>query len=184
VIRFDTVSATGHRRLTRVQRAWVEPELYRVARKLRDEHDVQTAVTGMALLVDQIWAEAVLAVGLMRLHAVVPFPGQADRWSAAEKARWASILQRADVVTVVSEEDPADGPEASRMLERRNLKMLVISDVVVAVWHPDRRRGGTWNALNAATCRGLPVVWLNPVAEATTMPTTERWRRILQRGKR
>jgi hypothetical protein len=175
---WEVASATGHRTLTRKQQTWVLAELARVATKLSWEHGCTTAVSGMALNVDQTWARVAVAAQL-RLWAVVPFPGQGDLWTPAEKQSWQEILREADKVIVVSEEDPRDRSEAAHMLHARNDKMLVVSDVVVAVWDPRRRQGGTWSAVRKAVRRELPIIWLNPMLETVTMPSPKRWQEIL-----
>jgi DNA recombination-mediator protein A len=175
---WEVAAATGHRKLTKVQHRWVTPELARVADKLRTGHGCTTAVSGMALLVDQEWADVALDAGL-DLWAVVPFPAQPDTWPEADRDRWHELLKRAHRVSVVSEEDPVDNRQAAKMLLRRNDKMLVVCDVVVAVWDPSRTQGGTYSAVDKAVRRGLPVIWLNPAAETVKVPTAEQWRRHL-----
>lgn len=178
--------ATGHRALPAEQYRWVEAELFRVADKLKREHGCGTAVSGMALGADQLWAEQALFAEL-RLHAVLPFPGQAGRWPAEARDRWQQLLDAAAVTSVVSPTDPQDKVEAAKMLHQRNDKMLVISDVVVAVADrgvlvrdgQGRIRGGTWSAVDKAVKRELPIIWLDPAWQRVTLPTPQAWQRIL-----
>jgi hypothetical protein len=155
---WDTACATAHRKLTAAQQAWLEVELYRIAYKLKVEHGTVTAVSGMALGGDQIWAEQALFAEL-RLVAAIPFAAQADSWPR----------------------------EAARLLHARNDWMLDRSRAVVAVADPSKRRwdgrgrirGGTWGAVAKAHRRRLPVIWVNPAAEKTCMPTPDTLARLL-----
>jgi hypothetical protein len=179
------VSATGHRELAEGDRVWARSELARVAAKLRDGWDCNTGISGMARTVDQDWAAVVVDAGL-RLCAMIPFPGQADRWPSPDQARWRELLRLADRVVPVSGDDPVGGRAATGMLHARNDTMLENSDAVVAVADPRRlsfRRhrvvGGTWSAVDKAVRRGLPVIWVNPAGRTVTVPSVSRWAEIM-----
>ena len=95
--------------------------------------------SGMALGFDLAAAETVLALReelpALRLCCAVPFPGQAERFSEADRIRYAQILSRADeVATIASRYDP-------RCYLRRDAFMVERSAVVVA-WF-DGGKGGT-----------------------------------------
>jgi hypothetical protein len=184
---WDTVCATAHRKLTAAQQAWLEVELYRIAYKLKVEHGTVTAISGMALGGDQIWAEQALFAEL-RLVAAIPFAAQADSWPREAQERWAQLLAAAAEVETVSDVDPDSPREAARLLHARNDWMLDRSRAVVAVADPSKRRwdgrgrirGGTWGAVAKAHRRRLPVIWVNPAAEKTCMPTEGTLARLLR----
>lgn len=160
---WPVVCAAGHRpqHLAPNAREWACHKLHAAARWLRDEHGTQAGISGMALGADLWWARAVLAAGL-ELWAYVPFPAQADRWPADQRAEWQWLLDQATRVRMCSETDPAGRTEAARMLHARNDAMLAASTAVVAVWDPAKTGGGT--ALAVRKAGRLPGVHLDPAA--------------------
>ena len=136
----------------------------------------------LALGGDLAWGEATVAAGL-RLHAHVPYPQQPERWATAQRARWRALVNQADATTVYDDLDQADGPRsrlATRLLHARNDGMLDRAVVLVAIWTPQRPRGGTWSAVRKAHKRGLPIVWLDPQEQRTCMPRAERVGELLE----
>lgn len=143
-------------------------ELARVAVKLHAEHGTRIGVSGMALGVDQDWADAVLAAG-MALHAYVPFPQQPDRWSEPAQARWRALLARAADVRYFGDHYDV------RLLHERNHGMIRAADVMVAVWRPSKRSGGTWSAVRVIP-DAMPVIHLDPDARAVRLTSGARLR--------
>lgn len=160
---WPVVCATGHRpqHLAPHAREWACHKLHAAARWLRNEHGTRVGISGMALGTDLWWARAALAAGL-DLHAYLPFPAQADRWPADQRAEWQWLLDQAAAVKMVSTVDPASRQDAARMLHARNDAMLADSAAVVAVWDPAKSSGGTASAVRKAGRR--PGVWLDPAA--------------------
>lgn len=114
-------------------------------------------ICGMALGCDLYFAEAVLTLKerypLITLEAALPFPGQAERWSAANRGRWQSILSRCDLETVVQEEY-----DRWCML-RRDRYMVSRSSAILAAF--DDTPGGTKYTLDCAAKEGLEIFLLN-----------------------
>lgn len=148
---------TGHRIQSFSSRArgWTQASLDNVAVRLHDEYGTTTAVSGMAIGSDLWWAASALRAGLT-LHAVIPFPQQAARWSPADRRDWEMLREAAHHVTVL-------GPEFSlRLLHQRNHVMIAMADAAVAVWKPGKTTGGTYAALRKMNAGNMPGVWINP----------------------
>lgn len=178
---------TGHRRLPRAtDTVWLEAELERIAAKLHDEHQTRAAYSGMALGVDQLWADIVLASN-MALWAAVPYPGQArdpvapkrQQWTEEQVANWERLIELADDKHNVHEKDPTTTQQRVDMLHARNAFMVQNSAVVVAVWIPGARRTGTANALRAAASAGRPIIHVDPERKRTARPHMSYWARTL-----
>ena len=109
---------------------------------------------GMATGCDTYFAEAVLKLkGLypdVSLEAVLPCAGQADKWSAADKARYLGILERCDKKTLVQENYTPD------CMQRRNRRMVDNSSLLLACY--DGRFGGTMSTILYAQRSGLQVL--------------------------
>lgn len=127
---------------------------------------IDTFITGMALGVDQWFAEAVNAMreGLamngshaknVRLVAAVPFEGQASKWPSPSRKRWRRIIERCNEV-----EQVCDGGYSPSKYQRRNEWMVDRSDVVLAVWNGGR--GGTFNCVEYAIGEDVPVLRIDP----------------------
>ena len=123
-------------------------------------------ISGMALGCDLYFAEAVLELKerypAITLEAALPFPGQADRWSDVNRARWLQILDACDLETVVQKQY-----DRWCML-RRDRYMVERSAVVLAVF--DDSPGGTKYTLDCAAKARLDILLLDlnhPSASAT-----------------
>ncbi len=121
-------------------------------------------VSGMALGVDQWWAEAAQSCG-GRLHCYVPFAGQELAWKdPAARARYRHIGRRAEQVHYTRGEDQLrerSFSEVRELLLARNDDMVSVADVVVAVWS-GKRSGGTYHCLRSALRAGKRVLWVDP----------------------
>lgn len=159
--RYPVSALTGHRRLGD-STSWVCGVLVRTAAKLRDEYATTTAISGMALGADTMWADAALGAGL-DLHAYVPFPQQADRWPARDQQRWRELLDHASEVHTIGDHYDV------RYLFARNDAMLRDCDLLIAVWDATRTTGGTVDAVRKARRRGLPIIHLDPAAHTSRL---------------
>ena len=131
--------------------------LYRaeLRRRLQDliDRGAEEFVVGMARGADTDIAEEVIALkdeGVkVRLYCVIPYSGQADGLSAAERARYDYILSR------------ADGSETLFPIFRRdcfhahNRRMVYMSDMLFAVWN-GKQTGGTASTVRYAVKQGKP----------------------------
>lgn len=111
--------------------------------------NVDYFIAGGAIGVDMDFAEIVLdfrdhVYDHIRLEIAVPCKGQDARWSESDKARYKSILDRADKVTVLS-------PHYTNFcMQKRNEFMVDHSDIVFAFWNENEKKGGTVNTINYA----------------------------------
>jgi hypothetical protein len=144
---WPAVSVTGHRALSDVQLTWLRPELDRVLRKLRGEHGTIDTAYGAALGADTEFGWTALHAGL-NLHAHIPFPEQADRWPYADREIYRNLLDRCTTRHTY-------GPSFDvRWFGVRNQGLVDFAaergGVMVAIWSPSRRSGGTFDALKRA----------------------------------
>ena len=112
-----------------------------------------------------------------RLEVVLPFglDDYAATFDSAEAARMMRVrLAQASAVMVLADWTPplaADPtPMAAYWRDRRygtlGSVLLDQSDVLIAIWdgQPGRGRGGAADVVAEAVARGMPVVWIHPVA--------------------
>lgn len=107
-------------------------------------------ITGMALGIDQLVAEACIEVGVP-FTAAIPFRGQQSRWPAEGQQWYHWLLDHAHKVIVVSE-----GGFTRESMQVRNEWMVDHADRLWAWW--DGSRGGTSNCIRYAKAEGVPVV--------------------------
>lgn len=122
------------------------------------KYKATTAYTGMALGTDMIFANAVLDLkkeGVdIRLVAVLPCVNQDKKWSKKDQKRYHEILQAADEVFLLSEEEYS--PELMRI---RNRWLVDHADMLIAVW--DGSNSGTSNCIRYAVPK-IPVYRICP----------------------
>lgn len=122
------------------------------------KYKATTAYTGMALGTDTIFANAVLDLkkeGMdIRLVAVVPCANQDKKWSKKDQKRYQEILQAADEVVQLSEEEYR--PELMRI---RNRWLVDHAEMLIAVW--DGSNSGTSNCVHYAIPK-IPVYRICP----------------------
>lgn len=108
---------------------------------------------GMAQGCDMWFAEAVLEKGY-DLIAVLPCPGQTDRWRQADRVRYGEMLARCSEVRVL-EDTYTDG-----CMLRRNRAMVDGADLLISVY--DGQGGGTGSTVHYASQRGIEIdrIWL------------------------
>jgi hypothetical protein len=179
------IMVTAHRRLTRTVMSWLDDELPRTLAKLRDEHGMQRATTGMAIGGDQIFGMTARRLGVP-LRAAVPYPSQSldgidgrpgQRWTRQQQADWAHLRDYARATggfELVHDREPRSPGERVGMLHRRNDWMLHRSAAVVALWEPGRR-GGTHSCIEKAVGAGMPVILFDLTARTVTMPRPHDW---------
>ena len=109
-------------------------------------------LTGMAQGVDTYAAEAVLALKKLHpditLHCVLPYRDQAISWAEGDRARHAAILDRADLVTTLSEF------YFQGCMQQRNRYLVDHADRIIAVCGASET-GGSAGTLAYAKKRGL-----------------------------
>lgn len=121
---------------------------------------VTTFITGMAQGVDIFAAEAVIDIrraytkDKIRLIAVIPYEGQADKWNEKYRERYFDILATADDVITLQHRYTE-----SCMLERDRY-MVNSSAHLIAVYNGSK--GGTKYTIDYALKKGLNVIIINP----------------------
>lgn len=174
---------TAHRRLPKGSDEWLRPAITERLVKLRDTYGTETATSGMALGGDMLFAEQVLDLNIP-LTAAVPFFAQASdtygpAWSVKQQQRWQGLLDRATRVEYVSDTNPVSYSQRTRMLHARNDWMLARNQVVLAIWAPANRSGGTYSCIRKAVGAGKPVILFNLATQAVTRPSPQRWAELL-----
>jgi ribA/ribD-fused uncharacterized protein len=136
------VACTGHRPqgLPPGAQSWLADELRRIAAKLATEHGMRTAISGAAAGADLIWAEAAHAVDVS-VWLYQPYVDHDERWPQDWRDRLAQAREFATRVDTLGEEFSIS------VLHARSDWMIRDADAVVAVVDPQRRSGGTWQAL-------------------------------------
>ena len=108
-------------------------------------------ICGMASGCDLYFAEAVLSLRSklpgMTLEAAVPWPGQAEHWPMAQKARYEAILEQCDTLTTVCSYYSQD------CMMQRNKYMVDHSALVIAAY--SGAAGGTRNTMLYAMRQGV-----------------------------
>lgn len=108
----------------------------------RIEEGERDFMSGMALGVDTWAAEMVLYLRddqhfPIRLHAAIPCVGQELVWSAKQQEKYFSIIKLCDTSVTLSKRYTA------WCMTARNRYMVDHSKSVIAVYHQDKKEGGT-----------------------------------------
>ncbi len=127
-------------------------------KKYDDEYIVSgeglTVYSGMALGIDQWWAEAAIELGITFV-AAIPFKGMELKWPEASQNRFNDILKRAVIIKYVCE----PGYAAWKM-QQRNQYMVDNCHELIAYW--DGSKGGTANCVSYANTVKTKVTIVNP----------------------
>ena len=150
------VMITGHRPdKIRGHEEWIASVLHDILSGMLRRNLSIEAISGMALGVDTIYAEAALSLSIPMI-AAVPFIGQESRWSRPAQERYKAILACAKDVVIVSE-----GSFASWKFLRRNTWMVEQCNVAIAVW--DGSSGGTRHAVSEILRLGRKGIRVDPI---------------------
>lgn len=131
-------------------REWVRAQIRAALEDLKPER----GITGMALGVDQDFAEACVALGIP-FTAAVPFEGQESRWPPPSRRFYHQLIEQAAEVVYVSELG-----YARWKMEARNHWMVDHSDRLLAIW--DGTLGGTGGTVLYAERVGRPIQRIDP----------------------
>jgi uncharacterized phage-like protein YoqJ len=133
-------------------------------RATRDNKEV-VLISGMALGVDQWWAELGIARNLP-VHAYVPFEGQESRWPQASRQKYTDLLQQCESIRIV-----CPGHYSAQKMQERNEAMVDAADVCIAIW--DGSSGGTSNCVAYIRQQEKPLLWVSPLSWGEER---ERWK--------
>ena len=124
------------------------------------EAGVTDFFSGMAAGTDQYCAQIVLTLReknpALKLHCVLPYEGQADKWSDSAREKYHSILKQADSVEYVSRAY-YDG-----CMIDRNHRLVDSAGLLLAVYS-GARRSGTGATVNYARKMGREVIVIDPI---------------------
>ncbi len=140
-----------------------DPRCLALKRRLRDavesayQEGYRHFLVGMAQGCDLYACECVLALrgrcADVSVEAVIPCPSQADRWSAAQRARWKRLVEQCDYETLVSAHYTPD------CMQRRNRYLVDHASLLIAMY--DGSPGGTRYTVEYALRRGVDIVDLD-----------------------
>ena len=101
----------------------------------------------------------------LKLHCILPYEGQADRWSDSARERYHSILKQADSVDYVSRQyyDGCMIDRNHRLVESAGLLLAVFNGV---------RRSGTGATVNYARKMGKEIIVIDPITRQVTHEKT------------
>jgi len=161
------VMVTGHRppkvggyRTPNPTEQWVRSSLRTVLKGLQTRHEDLSAVTGMALGADTIFAEVCLELDIP-YTAAVPFKGQESRWPEESQIRYWTLLKQAERIVIVDEIPAYHSDHFGGKLHCRNKWMIDHSDMTVAVW--DGSDGGTsYTVKGSQRRRGRKILRVDP----------------------
>ena len=119
-------------------------------------------LSGGALGFDLLAAEMVLSLRekypWIRLVMVIPFDGQADRWTEEQRQRWRSAIEASDRVIHISHDYDRG------VFFRRNHYLVEQADLLLAAY--DGQPGGTAGTVAYAKRHGVRVLRLSPIKPA------------------
>ena len=129
------------------------------------EAGVRDFCSGMAEGTDFYCAQIVLTLReknpALKLHCILPYRGQADKWTALSRDRYRSIIEQADSVVYVSREY-----HKNCMLDR-NRFLVEYASTLLAVYN-GVRRSGTGATVRYARKLGRELIVIDPVTLTVT----------------
>ena len=156
-----TVSFTGHRSY-----AGEGADALREVVELLWRRGVRVFMSGMALGFDMAAAEAVVALRkrhpAVRLVAVVPFRGQEQSFSKAERTRWERLIAAADEVVTLAE-------EYRREVYAVRNNYLVDHATTLVTWY-NGSEGGTRYTIRRALRHDKKLIHLCPTTPLAAYP--------------
>ena len=135
---------------------WIREQLRDVLSRAKTKHPNIEVISGMALGVDQWWAEIGLSMGC-KVKGYVPFLKQHHAWPKESQEHYLSILQKIGRENIVL---CSEGDYSAIKMQIRNERMVDDADFCVAVW--DGSSGGTGNCVRYIKTAGKPMYWINP----------------------
>ncbi len=143
------------------------PDCIQIKKDLRDtiitlyrETGIYQYLSGVSLGIDLWAAEIVLSLKkehpALELYSVVPYAGQADKWSSKNQARYARILQQS--TGVIKLRDGAYMPGCSREL---NIFLVQNAHLLIAVFgRAYKPKSGSVHRINIARENGNRIIYI------------------------
>jgi uncharacterized phage-like protein YoqJ len=138
-------AATGHRLQHlpcgfEYKHPW-KMEKLKVLEKYLLDNRPDRVISGMAIGWD-MWIAWVAIKLDISLSAYVPCEGQESRWSPDHQKQYHWILERSNEIKIC-----AEGSYAAWKMIKRDKDMVDDSDKVLALWNPEKKKGGTYNTV-------------------------------------
>ena len=165
-----TLMVTGHRppriggwKTPNPTEQWVRTNIRAILTAMKAKHPDLIGISGMALGVDQIFAEECIRVGVPFI-AAIPFEGQEQRWPEESQLQFYTIINRAMKVVIVDQipEYSVENPKAKFIL--RDKWMVDHADRALVVWD-GIEAGGAWITKQALDKKGTKYIHLNPTTQ-------------------
>ncbi len=93
----------------------------------------------------------------LRLHCILPYEGQADKWSDSAQERYHLILKEADSVKYISKE------YYKGCMIDRNHRLVEAAGLLLAIYNGERR-GGTAATIRYARKLDRKIIILDPIS--------------------
>lgn len=133
-------------------------QIWDLMNKLIKENLVTHFISGMALGIDQMCAEMVIALRdkhpEITLECAIPCEEQAIKWTEPQRDRYFWIAERCDKETLVQHHYD------NECMQKRNKYMVDKSDIVIAVWNG--KASGTSKTVAYAQEQKKTVIIINP----------------------
>jgi uncharacterized phage-like protein YoqJ len=145
---------------------WKIEKLNKLRTYLENNKDnIEAIISGLAIGWDSWLAWTAIKVGIP-LIAYCPFEGQHIRWSQEHQEQFHWILEHSKHIEYVCE----SGYAAWKM-QRRNEAMVNNSNLVLSLWNPEKKQGGTFNCIQYAIKKDKPILnfWSNPAQFITSI---------------
>lgn len=156
------ICVTGHRPDKLYGYKLSDPKYVKLKERFKElliQNNCTEAITGMALGADMVFALAVLELKKqsydIKLHCAIPCRNHSCKWTKSYQDLYNYILNKADIVKLVTDEDYKPW-----LMQKRNEYMVDLADKVIAVW--DGSKGGTYNCVKYAEKKGKEIIGILP----------------------
>jgi hypothetical protein len=171
---------TGHRPSPRnpvigQHEEWITKELERIIVLLRDGHGTRVLHSGLALGPDT-WAATLALRCHLTLWAHIPYPQQAARWNARQRAHRTALLAAAgQQVTTYG------GMADVQHIHARNRGLVNSVGVLIAVWDVRVLEHGTFETVKYAANLPdpIPIIVIDPARQTVRRPSNASIRRLI-----
>ncbi|MCK9199039.1 MAG: SLOG family protein [Bacilli bacterium] len=156
------IAVTGHRPNKLWGYNYDQPnykKLKDIFKRILKENNCTEAITGMALGVDQVFAQAVIELkdeGMnISLTCAIPCFNQSSIWPNSSKEIYNSILDRADNIIIITESN-----YTKSCMQKRNEWMVDRCDLLIGVWNGSS--GGTSNCIQYSIIKNKTKYIIDP----------------------
>lgn len=154
---YKKIAVTGHRNINNEYNGTgpVSDALRVEFNNIFNKYSPNQAITGMALGVDQLFAEEAIK-NVISVVAAIPCKGHDSRWPHHSKDRYHGILNN----FLTESHLVYDGGYAPWVMQKRNEWMVDRADLLVAVYD-GVSQSGTLNCINYCRRQGKPIHLVN-----------------------